>query len=121
VLLAIALFGFTGCGPARLDVSKTETLDPGEAKSIICDPQSKPQTLTVEFESSASEIIAFVINESEVKDDNLILVDSSKAIAKAEGKTGKFTAEVPANTGVHVIIRGAKVKSEVKLHVTNKK
>jgi hypothetical protein len=119
-LAAVALMGFSGCGPARLDETKTIQLDGGEANSIDLDPITKPQTVKAEFESTASDVTVLIFKD-DVKDDQLTTEPAAKALAKETGKSGTVTAEVPANTGVRVVVRGAAAKTSVKLHVTNKK
>ena len=119
---AFVLVVLSGCGPAVLDVSKTIELD-AAAKAIILDPQPKPQTLTVKYESSNCEVNVFVFKEADIPNDDVMdIAPAGKALASNMGaKSGTFTAEVPENTGVRVVVRGARTKTEVKFHITNKK
>lgn len=118
-LLAAGLVGLPGCGPAKLDVTKTMSLN-GEspAKSVILDPQPTAQQIKVEFESADAEVNVGVFKEA---DANLDSLDFSKAIAAEKGKkSGTVTADVPAKTGAQVVVEMVSKKTEVKLHVTNK-
>jgi hypothetical protein len=110
-----------GCGPAKLNVEKTLDLEPGEAKSIDLDAQSKPQKITVDFKSSEGDVSVLLFKEADAKgDDALLDADQAKAIEKKKGKEDSFTADVPENTAVRVIIRGAAKTTKVTLKVTNK-
>ena len=121
-LLASGLVALSGCGPAKLDVEKTYTLDSGDAKIVLLDAQSKQQNITVAFESTDSPIIVLLLKDSDLqKDDDGSFMATSKAVAFKSGeKNSSFTAEVPANTASRVIIRGAASKTTVKVHITNK-
>jgi hypothetical protein len=120
-LLVVGLLTVAGCGPAKLDVTKTYTLEPGDGRAIDLDAQSKAQTLNVDFSSTAGEINVLVMKKDDApSDDDLLTADAAKALAsKLKAKEGTVTAEVPANTAVRVIIRDAAKTSEVKVHVTN--
>jgi hypothetical protein len=121
-VLAAGSLLLAGCGPAKLDVSKTWKLEPGEARSIDVGVQSKPQTISVEYASSAGEVTVCVFREADCKtDDDLIDTPSSKAIASKKGKGETFTADVPENTAVRVVARNPTESSNVTLKVTNKK
>src|SRR6266700_2315065 len=100
--VALVAFVFAGCGPAKLDESKTLSLS-GEtpAKSIDLDAQSKPQTITVDFSSSAGDVSVLVFKKSDAPtDDDLLSAPPNKAIAMKKGKADTFTAEIPENTPV---------------------
>ncbi len=118
LLLAAGLVALSGCGPAKLDITKDYSLE--SAKIVILDPQSKPQKITVEFESD-SEVTVMVIKESEITEDNADIVDVKQAIAYKKGeKSGSFSADVPENTATRVVARSNAAKAKVKLHITNK-
>lgn len=121
VLVAFALFAVVGCGPAKLNESRSLALDSGEAKAIDLPAVSKAQNVTVEFTSSAGEVTVFLFSEADAKGgDGLLLSDPKKALGQKQGKEGSFTAEVPANTPARVIVRKASAKTEVNVKVTNK-
>ena len=116
---AIGLVALAGCGPAKLDVTKTYTLE-GEPQIIFLDAQPKPQKITVEFESSASPITVLLIKDADVPKDEDGFIPTSKAIAFKSGeKAATFSGDVPENTATRVIIRNASNKSSVKVRVTN--
>jgi len=118
--LGIGLVAVAGCGPAKLDVNKTYTLDSGDTQFVILDAQSKPQKITVEFESSA-DLTVMLIKSSDLGKDEDNFVDVKKAIAFKKGeKSGSFSGDVPENTETHVIVRNPSAKANVKLHITNK-
>ena len=108
----------SGCGPAKLDVSREWELD-GEPQMLFLNPESKPQKVTVEFESSGEEVTVLLIKTADVPKDEERFVPVAKAIASAKGKTGNFSGDVPEKTETQVIVRGGG-KSKVKLRVHNK-
>ena len=103
--------GMTADGPITLD----------EPKIVLLDAQSKPQNITVEFESTDSPVTVLLIKDSDLdKDDEGGFAAPKKALAFKQGeKSGSFTAEVPANTATRVVVRSSN-KTNVKLHITNK-
>jgi hypothetical protein len=118
---ALCLLFLAGCGPAALNVSKTLDLETDEARAIDLDAQSKPQKITVEFKSSEGDVSVFLFKEEDAKgDEGLLTSDPTKAIEKKKGKEDSFSADVPANTPVRVIVRGAAKKTKVDVKVTNK-
>lgn len=121
--VAGCLLALSGCGAAKLDVTKTLVVDVGEAKSIDLDSQPKPQTVTVEFESAASPVSVYVFKSSDApKDDDLFTANATKAIgSKKDEKSGSLAVDVPENTPTRIVFRGAKSKTDVKAHVTNRK
>jgi hypothetical protein len=112
-----------GCGPAKLDVSKTYSLNvETPAHSIDLDAQTKPQTINVEFSSSEGDVSVLVFKKSDVPtDDDLLIAEPKKAIAMKKGKTETFTVDIPENTPVRIIVRMELKKTDVQLKVTNKK
>ena len=62
----------SGCGPAKLNQSKTFTLDAGDTQSIDLDAQPKPQKITIEFASSAGDVVVYVFKESDAKGDRYV-------------------------------------------------
>lgn len=119
----LACLALPGCGPGKLDETKNWTLEPGEGRAIDTPAQPKPQTITVEFESSAAPIDVLVFKAADARgDDGIIEAAADKALGAKRGeKSGSFSAEVPENTPTRVVARGARTKTELKLHVTNRK
>ena len=119
-LASLGILGLAGCGPAKLDVSQTyEIADQGQILRL--DAQPKPQTIRIQFESTQSPVTVLLIKDTEVLgNDDAMYVSTDKAIAFKKGeKSGDFTGEVPANTATTVIIREAKGRTTVKIHITN--
>jgi hypothetical protein len=119
-----ALVLLSGCGAGKLDVSKTMALGANvEAMSIDLDPQSKPQTLYIEFTSNGGEVSVYVFKEEDAKgEEGIAVARPTKAIAKKmDSKGDNFTAEIPANTATRVIVRCGGRTAEVKIRVTNQK
>jgi hypothetical protein len=118
----VVLIWLTGCGPGKLDVSQTIDLGVGDAKAIELSAQPKPQTINVEFSSSAGEISVYLFKEADAKgEDGLIGSNPAKALEKKNGKSGSFSAEVPENTPTRVIFRGATAPTKVDVKINNKK
>jgi hypothetical protein len=119
-LAAACLLTVAGCGPAKLDVERTWTLD-AEPQMLILEAQPKAQNITVTFDSTDTDVTVLLIKESDIPKDEEGIVPTSKAIAFKSGKSGSFTGELPANTAAKVIVRspGSK-KTQVKVHLTNK-
>jgi hypothetical protein len=120
-LMVAGLASLSGCGPARLDQTSKFTIDahgtPGHTIELSAQPQ--PQAITVEFESSTTEVTAALFKAGEeVYPEKINL---SKAIKGEKGKSGKFTADVPANTATQIMVGEASKSTEVKLHITNRK
>lgn len=120
---AIALV-LAGCGPAKLDVSKTYSVG-GDTpvQGFELDAQSKPQTLTIEFSTAGDEVEVVVFKKSDVPTiDDVQLTDVKKALGSKRGKAETFTVDVPDNTATWVAVasRGGE-KRDVQLKVTNKK
>jgi hypothetical protein len=121
-MVAVASIGLAGCGPAKLDVNKTYTLDVGEAQAIDLPAIPKPQKITVEFSATAGDVTVLVFKESDAKGtDGLLDADLGKSLGKKTGKSDSFTVDVPENTATRVIARGATKKTDVTLKVTNTK
>jgi hypothetical protein len=121
VALSLGLAWITGCGPARLDMLQTYQIA-DDAQILKLDPQPKPQTIRIRFESSQSPVTVLLVKAADAPgtDVEIAMAPTDKAIAFKKGeKTGDFTGEVPANTATFVIIREAKGKTSVKVHITN--
>ncbi|HXD88269.1 MAG TPA: hypothetical protein VN641_17405 [Urbifossiella sp.] len=119
-IASLVLVGFAGCGPAKLDETKTLQVD-SDAQILQLDPQAKPQSLRVQFESARSPVTVLLVKASDVPGpDDAVYVSTDKAIAFMKGeKSGEFSGEVPANTATVVIVRDAKGQTSVKVHITN--
>jgi hypothetical protein len=124
-LLAIALgLLVAGCGPAKLNETKTLTLDKETmATSLSLSAQPKPQTITVEFSSSEGEVTVGVFKQDDIKDnDEMATVALGKALGHKKGKSESFTVDVPENTATRVVARGhTAAKTDVTVKVTNAK
>jgi len=119
--LAVGVLCLTGCGPGKLDQSRSWEIDNGEAKAIDLPAIAKPQNIKVEFTSSDSDVYVLLVKEADAKGDEglMDISNGAKALGKKDGKSGDFTAEIPENTPTRVIVRGAQKKTKVDLKITN--
>jgi hypothetical protein len=117
-LISLALLLAAGCGPPKLAVDRSFSLDARDAKMFDLPAVSKPQKVTVQFTSSAAEVHVLVFKEEDAQDDPFA-ADAKKALVEKKGKEGSVTADVPANTATRVIVRGASDKTDVTLKMTN--
>ena len=119
---ALGLFAASGCGPAKLNQSKTISIDAGDTQAMDLDAQPKPQKITVEFASSAGEVSVYVYKEADAKGEPGLLnaeANKAKALASKKSKGETFTVDVPENTAVRVIFQADK-KADVTVKLTNK-
>jgi hypothetical protein len=119
ILLTLTLLWVGGCGPKRLNVSKTFNVD-GDMPYLEFDAQPKPQTIQVEF-TSTGEVSVLLYKEEDLRGkDALINAKPEKALGKViKGTEGRFSAEVPPNSATRLVIDGGIKKAEVKVKVTN--
>lgn len=120
VACALGLLTLAGCGPAKLNVSQTLSLEAGVAKGLDLTAQPKAQKITVEFTSSAGEVSVYVfkVSDEAALDDPEKHKDKALATKKSAGDT--FAADVPANTATRVVFWSPK-KTEVSVKLTNAK
>ena len=121
VAFALGLLLLAGCGPARLNENHTFPLEPQNTRSFDLAAISQPQTVTVDFKSSAADVSVYVIKDAKEGDGLNEPPPKEKTLASKQGREGKFAAEVPANTATRVLVRGADKKTEVTLALTNSK
>jgi len=123
VLLVAGCMTIAGCTrAAKLEVTRSYDVSPGEAQAIELDPQPKAQKLTVDFKSTDGDVLVLVFKEADAKgEEGLLQSDPKKAIAQKKGKAETFTADVPENTATRIVVREAQKKTKVELKVTNKK
>lgn len=120
-VVAAGLVAAAGCGPAKLDETRTYSLDPGgdSGRALDLPAQPKPQTITVTYES-AEPVGVGIYKAGDVGEG--LFVQPAKALKAEAGKTaGTLTADVPENTATRVVVSVETKKTDVKLHVTNKK
>ncbi|AWM39470.1 hypothetical protein GobsT_22000 [Gemmata obscuriglobus] len=120
ILCAVGLLAFAGCGPAKLDVTLTLSLEAGRPKGQILEVQKKPQKVTIEYTSSASEVSVYVFKTSDADALEEPEKYKDKALATKTGKSETFAVEVPANVEVQVVFWSLK-KTEVNAKLTNRK
>ena len=86
VVVAVGFLTAAGCGPAKLDETRTYTLDPkaDSARALDLPAQPKPQTVTVEYTSSEDGIEVGLYKAADVGKD--LLVTPSKALKAEKGK-----------------------------------
>jgi hypothetical protein len=117
IVLAAGVFALSGCGPAKLDVTKSYTLD-GLPQMVLLDPQPKAQKITIDFEAGA-EVTVLLMKKSDCPEGEEGFVPVAKAIAYKKEKSGSFSGDLPEKTEGMVVVRGGN-KIDVKLHITNK-
>jgi hypothetical protein len=118
--LALGAFAFIGCGPSKLNETKTWEMEVGDGKALDLPAVSSKQTLNVEFSSSDGDVAVFVFKEEDAKgEDGILSSASSKALKSAKGKGETFTVDVDPNTPTRVIVRDQMKKTTVKLKVSN--
>jgi hypothetical protein len=120
-LLACGVLFLAGCGPAKLNESRTWDLDSGEARGLDLPAISKPQKINVEFSSTDGEISVYVFKEEDAKgEEGLMNADTNakKALAYKTSKGETFSVDVPENTATRVIAFSRR-KTTVNLKVTN--
>ena len=121
ILLACGALFLAGCGPAKLNESRTWDLDGGEARGLDLPAISKPQKINVEFSSTDGEVSVYVFKEEDAKgEEGLMNADTNakKALAYKTSKGETFSADVPENTATRVIAFTRR-KTTVNLKVTN--
>jgi hypothetical protein len=122
-ILALGLGLVAGCGPAKLNETKTwPGISSGDIKALDVPAITKPQKVTVEFTSSSADVTVIAVKESDARGDKgLQDADPSKALAKKSGKSGEFAVDVPENTAIRVIVLNVTAKTDVTVKVTNSK
>lgn len=109
-----------GCGPPRLSVDKSYTLDVGEARAIDLDPQSKPQKIQIEFTASDGQVEVLMFKKEDVPTDQAMLdAASDKALARQKGPSGSLSVDLPEKVAARIVIRNPSKKAEVKVKVKN--
>lgn len=125
---AVVFLGLAGCGPGRLDETKTFTLDmkAEELKMFHTARQSVEQKLTVEV-TADNEVDVYVIA---TKDEEAFVGSigykgrSAKSLGSKEKiKSDTLSVTVPPNTEVSVAVdlgSNTTTPTQVKLRMTNK-
>lgn len=118
---AVALLWLTGCGPARLNETRTWTLDGDtSARALDLPAQPKPQTINVEFSAPSNDVGVYLFKAEDAKgEDGIAYADPKKALGGKKGKEDSFSVEVPANTATRLITRWTGKATEVTFKVTN--
>lgn len=124
VVLGAGLLALSGCGPAKLEVSKTKAIEPLDYELIGLNKQGQDQKITVEIDAT-EPVNVLLIDSSAEKGFELLSPTDQEGKAKYGKKKAikkdSLTADVPANTAVTVAIGGGTKKSEVKFTITNRK
>ena len=120
VACACGLLALAGCGPAKLDESRTFTLENAAPYGLDLSAQPKPQKITVEYTSSAGEVTAYVFKAPDPSALDDPEASKDKALATKKSVTGTLSVDVPANTATHVVFWAPK-KTDVSVKLTNAK
>lgn len=121
ILLAYGALFLAGCGPAKLNESRTWELEAASPKALDLPAISKTQKINVEFSSTDGDVLVAVFKEEDAKgEEGLVNADTnrSKALAHKSSQGEKFSVEVPENTATRVIAFSKK-KTTLNLKVTN--
>jgi hypothetical protein len=118
-LIAVGSVLLAGCGPAKLDVSKSYTLEHGSADGFVLQKQSKPQKITIEFSSSKGEVTVLLFKATDATEENYDVAEKEKAMGYKTGKSDTLVVDVPENTETRFVIRGAKENTKVDVRVKN--
>lgn len=118
LFLAALLLAPAGCGPAKLDEKKTWPITAGDTQMMHLPKQSRPQRVTVEYESDQPVDVAIYKSE-DVKEGDLV---PSKALAIDRAKTtGTIAADLGPDIGTTVTATALGKAANVKIHVHNRK
>ena len=121
-ILALGLGFVAGCGPGKLNESRTWPMTSGDIQALDVPAIAKPQKITVEFTSTSADVTVLAVKESDASGkEGLVNADPSKALAKKSGKSGEFTVDVAENTAIRVVVTNVTAKTDVTLKVTNTK
>jgi hypothetical protein len=123
VLLA-GLVTLSGCGPAKLEVSKTKTVEAADYELVGLPKQSQEQKITIEVDATEPVNILVIDSSAEKGFDGLAPADQvakGKYGKKTNVKKDSLTADVPANAAVTVAIGGGTKRGEVKYSISNRK
>lgn len=126
-LIASGLFALclvpSGCGPAKLNVTKPFETDPaGNVPAIHMDPQPQAQKITVKV-TAPEEVDLFVIAPEKLDKFGDLSTDKrvKEAMASKTGvKNDSLVVDVPAKTAYTVVI-GSKKKTKGEVTITNQK
>jgi hypothetical protein len=122
IAFAPVLLAATGCGPVKINESRTLKLDAGTAaQSLKIPAPSKAIKLTVEFSSSSGDVACHVFKESDVPNEEaMTTVQPKQALGGKRGKGDTFTVDVPEGTATRVIVREHTAKeTDVTVKVTS--
>lgn len=120
IACAFGLSTLAGCGPAKLNVSQTLSLESGVPKGLDLTAQPKPQKITVEYASSAGEVSAYVFKASDADALEEPEKNKDKALATKKSAGETFSVDVPPNTATRVVFWSLK-RTEVTVKLTNSK
>lgn len=118
-LAAVVVLAPAGCGPAKLDETKTYSVTAGDTQMMILPKQPKPQRITVEYESNQPVDVAIYKSE-DVKEGEAMPTSKALGIDRAKEK-GTVTADLAPDVATTVTVTGLGKTATVKVHVHNKK
>jgi hypothetical protein len=120
VLAAVAFLAPSGCGPAKLDETKSYSLNPGDTQTLALPAQPRPQRLTVDFDAD-NPVEVFILKTADVSDPDAPL-PTGKALAIERAKaSGTLSVDLGPDTATTVAVTALSKQTNVKLHLTNRK
>ncbi len=118
---AVGLAALTGCGPAKLNESRSYDIEPGSAEGFELPAQAKPQKITVDFSSSDGDVIVLLFKVADAQGDDALIADAKKALGMKKATKDTLSVDVPENTATRLVVRGTGKKTKVDVKVTNQK
>jgi hypothetical protein len=112
----------TGC--QKLDDERTFEVGPGKIRSMLIDPPTKEQKVTVTISSSISPVTVYVVPAKEQEAAERAMESGKQPnqsfAGKEKSQEATLEATIPANTGYAIIVGGAIKDSQVKVKVTGR-
>ena len=117
-VLAVGFLFLAGC-TAKLNQSKSYSVQPDAAQGFYLPAQPKPQKINIDFKADNDVTVLLFKADDAKTDDEAILKPEKQALGFQKGKSGTFSVDVPENTETRLVIRGAQKTTKVDVKVTN--
>ena len=69
IAIAFGALSLFGCGPSKLNESKSWELETGDGRALDLPAVSKPQKVNVEFSSSDGDVTVLVFKEEDAREE----------------------------------------------------